>query len=180
MCSWCTPSRDAYVPARVYTGGHTHAWGTERAFWWNLFWSFLRFGFLSKIAFLEDYKKCSQQYSSQPWAGKLSAAFRVMGVSHWGVLHRAGLWANPRDWRLLKGARHILCDSRQAELAFPEGGAALGQWGWRDFWAPSGYLVSFCPLQEPRAVAHSHAHFIFLFFAAKGNIYRLYLNFFSE
>lgn len=26
MCCWCTPSRDAYVPARVHTGGHTHTY----------------------------------------------------------------------------------------------------------------------------------------------------------
>lgn len=72
----------------------------------------------------------------------------------------------------MKEARHtrvhpVYLQACRAHLWGVEGGAAPGQWGWRDFWAPSGPLIRLCLLQNPRAVAYSHARFC----AEKENIY---------
>lgn len=61
VCSWCTPSRDAYVLARVYTGGHTDTYRMryrENALV-KCVLVILEVWLPEKNCFIEDYKKCS-------------------------------------------------------------------------------------------------------------------------
>lgn len=61
MCSWCTPSRDAYVLVRVHTGGHTDMYRmrNRESVLVKLVLVILEVWLPEKNCFLEGYKKCS-------------------------------------------------------------------------------------------------------------------------